>query len=67
MFCSGGADGNAFIFNGKTGEKVGSLGGDKAHSGGIYAVSNECTRSTVGIFKTSQGLPFYMVYCCMFV
>lgn len=28
-----------FIYDGKTGEKVGSLGGNKAHDGGIYAVS----------------------------
>ena len=28
-----------FIYDGKTGEKLGSLGGDVAHSGGIYAVS----------------------------
>ena len=28
-----------FIYDGKTGEKLGSLGGDAAHSGGIYAVS----------------------------
>ena len=28
-----------FIYDGKTGEKLGSLGGDTAHSGGIYAVS----------------------------
>ena len=39
VFCSGGADGKAVLFNGKTGEKIGSLGGDKAHNGGIYAVS----------------------------
>ncbi|XP_028657651.1 WD repeat-containing protein 1 [Erpetoichthys calabaricus] len=34
-----GADGQIFIYDGKTGEKITSLGGDKAHSGGIYAVS----------------------------
>lgn len=28
-----------FIYDGKTGELVSSLGGDKAHNGGIYAVS----------------------------
>ncbi|KAG2465394.1 WDR1 protein, partial [Polypterus senegalus] len=33
-----GADGQIFIYDGKTGEKISSLGGDKAHSGGIYAV-----------------------------
>lgn len=39
LFCSGGADCKAFLFNGKTAESVGSLGGDKAHAGGIYGVS----------------------------
>ena len=38
VYCSGGADGVALLFDGKTGEKIGSLGGKKAHSGGIYAV-----------------------------
>lgn len=28
-----------FIYDGTTGERVGSLGGEKAHKGGIYAVS----------------------------
>ncbi|KAM9409711.1 WD repeat-containing protein 1 [Pholidichthys leucotaenia] len=36
---SAGADGHIFIYDGKTGEKVGPLGGEKAHEGGIYAVS----------------------------
>ncbi|XP_065919248.1 WD repeat-containing protein 1-like [Dysidea avara] len=37
---TGGADGKVFIYNGKDGEKLGSLGGDaNAHSGGIYALS----------------------------
>ena len=39
VFCSGGADGLAVLYDGKTGEKKGILGGDKTHSGGIYAVS----------------------------
>lgn len=50
VFCSGGADGKANLFDGKTGEKTGSLGGDKAHSGGIYAVCVtlfECNASLV--------------------
>uniref|UniRef100_A0A3Q1GQZ3 WD repeat domain 1 n=1 Tax=Acanthochromis polyacanthus TaxID=80966 RepID=A0A3Q1GQZ3_9TELE len=38
-FATAGADGMIFIFDGATGERVGSLGGDKAHKGGIYAVS----------------------------
>ncbi|KAJ6659379.1 hypothetical protein lerEdw1_019111 [Lerista edwardsae] len=33
------ADGQIFIYDGKTGEKVGALGGNKAHDGGIYAIS----------------------------
>lgn len=28
-----------FVYDGTKGERVGSLGGEKAHSGGIYAVS----------------------------
>ena len=39
LFCTGSADCKAFLFNGKTAEQVGPLGGDKAHSGGIYGVS----------------------------
>ncbi|XP_062380323.1 WD repeat-containing protein 1 [Sardina pilchardus] len=38
-FVSAGADGQINIYDGKTGEKVGTLGGEKAHEGGIYAVS----------------------------
>lgn len=38
-FVSGGADGVIFLFNGKTGEQVRSLGGGKAHKGGIYGLS----------------------------
>ncbi|XP_054866983.1 WD repeat-containing protein 1 [Amphiprion ocellaris] len=38
-FATAGADGMIFIFDGATGERVGSLGEDKAHKGGIYAVS----------------------------
>ncbi|XP_046721676.1 WD repeat-containing protein 1 isoform X1 [Silurus meridionalis] len=38
-FVSAGADGQIFIFDGKTAEHLGSLGGDKAHDGGVYAVS----------------------------
>jgi WD40 repeat protein len=40
VFCSGGADGKVIIYDGKTGEKTGSLGGDQAHKGSIYAVSS---------------------------
>uniref|UniRef100_A0ACB8E6B2 WD repeat-containing protein 1 n=1 Tax=Sphaerodactylus townsendi TaxID=933632 RepID=A0ACB8E6B2_9SAUR len=36
---SASADGQIFIYDGKTGEKVGALGGSKAHDGGIYAIS----------------------------
>ncbi|XP_008319239.1 WD repeat-containing protein 1 [Cynoglossus semilaevis] len=38
-FVTAGADGQMFIYDGKTGELVSSLGGDKAHNGGIYAIS----------------------------
>ncbi|CAI5688573.1 WD repeat-containing protein 1 [Oreochromis niloticus] len=38
-FVTAGADGQIFIYDGTTGERVGSLGGEKAHKGGIYAVS----------------------------
>lgn len=31
-----------FVYDGKTGEKVCALGGNKAHDGGIYAVSIFC-------------------------
>uniref|UniRef100_A0A3P9Q5U4 WD repeat domain 1 n=1 Tax=Poecilia reticulata TaxID=8081 RepID=A0A3P9Q5U4_POERE len=34
-----GADGQIFVYDGTTGERVGSLGGEKAHKGGIYALS----------------------------
>ncbi|XP_028302406.1 WD repeat-containing protein 1 [Gouania willdenowi] len=38
-FVTAGADGQILVFDGKTGERIGSLGGEKAHKGGIYAVS----------------------------
>ncbi|XP_026137086.1 WD repeat-containing protein 1-like isoform X2 [Carassius auratus] len=38
-YASAGADGQIFMYDGKTGDKLGSLGGEKAHEGGIYAVS----------------------------
>uniref|UniRef100_A0A3Q0QXP9 WD repeat domain 1 n=1 Tax=Amphilophus citrinellus TaxID=61819 RepID=A0A3Q0QXP9_AMPCI len=38
-FATAGADGQIFLYDGTTGELVGSLGGEKAHKGGIYAVS----------------------------
>ncbi|KAF7657802.1 hypothetical protein LDENG_00022140 [Lucifuga dentata] len=38
-FVTAGADGQIFLFDGKTGEAKGSLGGEKAHDGGIYSVS----------------------------
>jgi WD40 repeat protein len=37
-FVSGGADGRALVFDGKTGERTGELG-SPAHKGGIYALS----------------------------
>ncbi|KAK2914767.1 hypothetical protein Q8A73_005361 [Channa argus] len=38
-FATAGADGQIFIYDGTNGESVCSLGGEKAHKGGIYAVS----------------------------
>ncbi|CAD7675915.1 unnamed protein product [Nyctereutes procyonoides] len=38
-FATASADGQIYIYDGKTGEKVCALGGDKAHDGGIYAIS----------------------------
>uniref|UniRef100_A0A7M4E813 WD repeat domain 1 n=1 Tax=Crocodylus porosus TaxID=8502 RepID=A0A7M4E813_CROPO len=38
-FATASADGQIFIYDGKTGEKICSLGGNKAHDGGIYAIS----------------------------
>uniref|UniRef100_UPI0037E83644 WD repeat-containing protein 1 n=1 Tax=Semicossyphus pulcher TaxID=241346 RepID=UPI0037E83644 len=38
-YVTAGADGKIFMYDGKTGEYISSLGGEKAHKGGIYAVS----------------------------
>nr|XP_033805058.1 WD repeat-containing protein 1 [Geotrypetes seraphini] len=38
-FATASADGQIFLFDGKTGEKICAVGGAKAHDGGIYAVS----------------------------
>uniref|UniRef100_A0A8C6PZM7 WD repeat domain 1 n=1 Tax=Nothobranchius furzeri TaxID=105023 RepID=A0A8C6PZM7_NOTFU len=38
-FVTAGADGQIFVYDGSKGELIGSLGGEKAHKGGIYAVS----------------------------
>ncbi|PKU45168.1 wd repeat-containing protein hypothetical protein [Limosa lapponica baueri] len=38
-FATASADGQIFVYDGKTGEKVCALGGGKAHDGGIYAIS----------------------------
>ncbi|KAG7494161.1 WD repeat-containing protein 1 [Solea senegalensis] len=38
-FATAGADGQIHVYQGKTGEKVATLGGEKAHNGGIYAIS----------------------------
>ncbi|KAI3370335.1 hypothetical protein L3Q82_025110, partial [Scortum barcoo] len=38
-FVTAGADGQIFVYEGGKGELIGSLGGEKAHKGGIYAVS----------------------------
>uniref|UniRef100_A0A8C9YDG0 WD repeat domain 1 n=1 Tax=Sander lucioperca TaxID=283035 RepID=A0A8C9YDG0_SANLU len=38
-FVTAGADGQIFVYDGTNGERVCSLGGEKAHKGGVYAVS----------------------------
>lgn len=38
-FATAGADGQIFLYDGQKGELVRSLGGDRAHKGGIYALS----------------------------
>ncbi|XP_048389488.2 WD repeat-containing protein 1 [Stegostoma tigrinum] len=38
-FASAGADGQIFIYNGKDGNQLCTLGGSTAHSGGVYAIS----------------------------
>ncbi|XP_067444109.1 WD repeat-containing protein 1 [Thunnus thynnus] len=38
-FVTAGADGQIFVYDGTNGERVGSLGGEKAHKGGIYSIS----------------------------
>ncbi|XP_024907602.1 WD repeat-containing protein 1, partial [Pteropus alecto] len=38
-FATASADGQIYIYDGKTGEKVCALGGGKAHDGGVYAIS----------------------------
>ncbi|XP_072262540.1 WD repeat-containing protein 1 isoform X1 [Pyxicephalus adspersus] len=38
-FATASADGQIFLYDGKTGEKVGQLGAGKAHDGGVYAIS----------------------------
>ena len=39
LLCSVSSDGKAVVYDGSSGEVKCSLGGEKAHSGGIYAVS----------------------------
>ena len=39
LLCSVSSDGKAVVYDGSTGDTKGCLGGDKAHNGGIYAVS----------------------------
>ncbi|CAJ1051470.1 WD repeat-containing protein 1 [Xyrichtys novacula] len=38
-YITAGADGKMFIYDGKNGEFISALGGEKAHNGGIYAIS----------------------------
>jgi len=39
LYVTAGADGKAFLYDGKTGEKTGQLGGDAAHPGTIFSLS----------------------------
>uniref|UniRef100_A0A3Q3IJY2 Anaphase-promoting complex subunit 4 WD40 domain-containing protein n=1 Tax=Monopterus albus TaxID=43700 RepID=A0A3Q3IJY2_MONAL len=39
VFATAGADGQIFIYDGTKGELISPLGGEKAHNGGIYAIS----------------------------
>jgi WD40 repeat protein len=39
LICSGGHDCMAFLYNGESGEFIQSLGGEKTHNGGIYALA----------------------------
>lgn len=39
LFASGGADGKIYIYDGKEGDNGVSLGGERAHKGGIYGLS----------------------------
>ena len=50
-YCTGGSDGQAILYDGKTGDKKGTLGGAKAHDGSVYSVS--CTH----VFSSSLSLP----------
>ncbi|KAJ8382280.1 hypothetical protein SKAU_G00030580 [Synaphobranchus kaupii] len=38
-YAAAGSDGKIVLYDGKTGEKITALGGEKAHEGGIYAIS----------------------------
>ncbi|XP_064199929.1 WD repeat-containing protein 1 [Anguilla rostrata] len=38
-YATAASDGKIFVYDGKTGDKLASLGGEKAHEGGIYAIS----------------------------
>ncbi|KAK1900874.1 WD repeat-containing protein 1 [Dissostichus eleginoides] len=38
-FVTAGADGQMFLYDGKDGNLISTLGGEKAHKGGIYAIS----------------------------
>ena len=48
LLCSAGADGKAMVYDGSTGVTKCSLGGEKAHAGGIYAVSGPLVWVMVG-------------------
>ncbi|XP_052772833.1 WD repeat-containing protein 1-like [Mya arenaria] len=39
VYITGGADGQAIVYNGESGDKIGVLGGTKSHAGGVYGVA----------------------------
>ena len=65
LFCTGSADCKAFLFNGKTAEEVGPLGGDKAHAGGIYGVSSFVFLIFVARANSENYLTVVLVYHCV--
>ncbi|CAI9738774.1 actin-interacting protein 1 isoform X2 [Octopus vulgaris] len=55
-FISGGADGKAFVYDGKNGESIGELG-SPAHKGGIYG---DCETTFPTLPRTQRGMPIVL-------